>query len=80
MAGSHKFLKIINSLPDKFSSVMLVAHNPGLTEFANDLAGHITNNIPTCGLVTIEFYVDEWNAISRESGKVASFEYPKKYK
>lgn len=80
MAGAHKFLKIINALPDKISSVMLVAHNPGLTELLNDLAGHTTNNMPTCSLAAIEFFVDEWKAISPGSGKLTLYEYPKKYK
>jgi phosphohistidine phosphatase len=78
LASSQKILKVINLLDDSFNSVLIVGHNPGLTELANDLGAFQVSNMPTCALVALEFAVDEWQAVHFGLGKHILFEYPKK--
>ena len=58
---------------------MLVGHNPGLTDFANFLVAGITGNVPTCGLVAVNFQADDWDLRSATEFELLSYDYPKKY-
>ena len=80
LASARKILKIINFIDNNQNSIMVVGHNPGLTELANDLGGLQVSNMPTCALVALEFAVDDWQAIHWGLGKNILFEYPKKGK
>ena len=60
-------------------SIMLFGHNFSYTEFANIYAKPPLDNVPTTGVVAIEFDVEEWTDITTKNGKMLFFEYPKKY-
>ena len=56
-ASAARLKKVMQALPEKVESLMLVAHNPGITDFANSLCpNHAIENIPTCGLYVIRFH------------------------
>ncbi|MCA1764187.1 MAG: histidine phosphatase family protein [Flavobacteriales bacterium] len=76
-ASNSMLLDIINGLDDKLESVILFGHNPGFTEIVNYLAGPQISNMPTCGICCIDFDTDEWKLVSRETGKLEFFDYPK---
>lgn len=71
-------LTLVGSLDDKFNSVMLVGHNPGLTILCNYLSNARIDNMPTCSIAQIQFDVDSWKAIIEHSGELVDFDYPKK--
>lgn len=77
-AGGDTFLEQLQSLADSFDHVMLVGHNPGLTEFANDLLNEEIGNIPTAGFVCGKLEIDSWKDAKWGCGKLESFDYPKK--
>ena len=79
-AGLEQLLAIIQALPASEHSVMLVGHNPGLTDLSNLLCRKHIDNIPTCGVVCIEFDIETWNLVMPESGRFIFFDYPKKHK
>jgi phosphohistidine phosphatase len=79
-AEPNQILAIIQLLPESEHAVMLIGHNPGLTDLSNLLCRKHIDNIPTCGVVCIEFDVEKWNQIIPESGKFIFFDYPKKHK
>ena len=56
---------------------MLIGHNPGLTDLANDLGCDI-DNIPTCGIVEMEFDTDSWAHVDDVDPACVDFDYPKK--
>jgi phosphohistidine phosphatase len=76
-ANVKTLLQIINSLDDENETVFLFGHNPGFT----DLLGYLTeaniSNIPTCGIAQIEFDSESWKEVSRETGTMKNFFYPK---
>lgn len=73
------FEEVLYELGEKVNSVFVVAHNPGITDFANQLFAHVvTDNMPTCGIVGAEFELDDWNQFSSVEKKLILFEYPKK--
>lgn len=72
-------LSVVQRLNDKFNHVILCTHNPGLTEFVNTLMnGEVDiDNVPTCGVVALQFETDRWNDLDWGSGKLLFFDYPK---
>ena len=78
LASTRELLRIIHSAPKDAQSLMLVGHNPGLTDLANQLGNARIDNIPTAGVCYIDFEVDDWKGIGEAAGKVRFFEYPKK--
>ena len=79
-AGSNYLFNSILSFDDSYSSVILVGHNPGITNFANLLLGISFYNVPTCGIIVIEFEVEKWSLINKNSGKLIYKMFPKEYK
>jgi phosphohistidine phosphatase len=77
--GSDDMLiNIIRKLPDAVERVMLFGHNPGFTGFANQLCNINIYNIPTAGIVAIDFHTDSWKEVETGKGELVFFDYPKK--
>jgi len=79
MADTEEFFSVIKDTPDKVDKLMLFAHNYGITYFANYISNSSIDNIPTCGLVRIDFDIDSWKDIEKHKGSLIYFEYPKKF-
>lgn len=73
------FEEVIYGIEDNIKTIMIVAHNPGITLFVNSLSHNFSSaNIPTCGVVVAEFSAKNWNDFNRVEKQVVIFEYPKK--
>lgn len=70
---------VIKKCHNDLDSIMLFGHNFSYTEFANIYAKPPLDNVPTTGVVAIEFWVDEWKRITTENGRILFFDYPKRY-
>lgn len=78
-ASAARLRKVMKTVPNKEDSLMLVAHNPGVTDFANSLCpNHAVENIPTCGLYVVRFHCESWKEASSDTAEFACFQYPKK--
>ena len=51
---------------------MLFGHNPGLTDFANFLSPGLTHNVPTTGVVCVEFDRDDWQLYERPETRLVT--------
>lgn len=78
-APYENLLKVIKDILNIHKTVFLMGHNPGLCDLTNFLVDKSFENIPTCGVVEIDFDVKNWKDISKENSNLISFEYPKKY-
>jgi phosphohistidine phosphatase len=73
------FEEVLYEVDNDVQTVFIVAHNPGITEFVNQLSDKFKiDNMPTCGIVAAEFELEEWNEFSTTGKKVILFDYPKK--
>ncbi len=71
-------VEIVQNLPENAQSTLMVGHNPGVTNLAAYLStGFITENIPTCGLVVLDFNSQYWHNISEAQGRLVRYMYPK---
>jgi len=78
-ASVRTLLGAINGIEDRYSRVMIFGHNPGLTFLAEALTKKEIGNIPTCGIVHLEFAIGSWQEVSGGTGELKSFIYPKKF-
>jgi phosphohistidine phosphatase len=73
------FEDLITELNDEVTTVFFVAHNPGITEFVNDLSPDFRiDNMPTCGVVGVAMDMKEWSDFSATKRNVFLYEYPEK--
>lgn len=79
LASDSEIIKTVRETDDKYKTVFLVAHNPGITYAVNNLSGSGIDNMPTSGIAGIEFKTDTWKEIKSGSGNLFLFEFPKKY-
>lgn len=73
-----KLLEIIHSLDAVHDQVVLVGHNPEITVLANLLGRLRIENVPTCGVVVLDFAVGSWAEIREERGSLVFFDYPRR--
>jgi len=78
-ASVNTILRILNKVDEKYQSLMLFAHNPGLTLLNNNISNDYIDNIPTCGVVALEFN-GKWSGLDKDVCNQLFFEYPKLYK
>ena len=76
-------LEIINNIKyydEQYNSAMIIAHNPGLTNFVNEITNIMLDNLPTTGLVEINFDCANWADISQDNSTVIDIKFPKQLK
>ncbi len=67
-------LKMIDNLVD---TVLLLAHNPGITEVFYDLANISIDNVPTAGVGCLRLHTDKFFEIEKCKKDLVYFSYPK---
>ena len=77
-ASTRALLLVIADQDEGFNNLMIVGHNPGLSDFANHLMPGLTDNIPTCGFVSFEIDSDDWNLDNESEIKLLIYDYPKR--
>lgn len=80
MGGVEEIEAVLKKIPASKNTVFLIAHNPGLTLFAEYISGYAIDNIPTCGVFCVKQKKNGWRSIGRDSAEYVSFDYPKKFK
>ena len=77
-ASEETVLDVIKGTPNRLATIMLVWHNPAMTQLSNLLASDLRlDHLPCCGLVVITFDALNWEQLQVGSGEVAWFDIPK---
>lgn len=77
--GPRQIMYMINEMDDKYNTIMLFGHNPDLSALTNFLCDFTDGNLPTCGMVCIDFDTDTWTNVGDEKGILRFYESPKMY-
>ena len=77
-ATEEEMLDLINEQEDYLDGLMLFGHNPGMTYLAMNLSTLELDNLPTCGVVVLQFAVDSWSEIGERIATSADLDFPKK--
>lgn len=72
------FLKVISSLDNKYNTIALFSHNPGITEMVNRLTNVRIDDMPTCAIFGVKASVDHWSDFEETAKDFWFFDYPKK--
>jgi phosphohistidine phosphatase len=75
-ASPNDLRNIIASLDDKYSSVMVVGHNPGMESIVYYLTGQVSG-MPTAALAVIELDADRWVDVTAGCGTLNGVIRPK---
>lgn len=67
----------VGNLANKYETVALFAHNPGLTDFVNTLTGVRIDNLPTCGVFAVQADTNTWSSFRLSEKSFLFFDYPK---
>lgn len=71
--GGQQVSQFIKSLDDNYQNVMIFGHNHAFTSISNIFGDKFIDNVPTCGLVMIEFDTDSWKTIDKGHTKLTLF-------
>jgi phosphohistidine phosphatase len=77
--SANALIDVVKHLDDVVNKVMLVGHNPALTDLANYIGDQPIDNIPTSGVFCADLDIPSWAKIGDHCGKLKFFEFPKKH-
>jgi len=77
--SAFELLDFIKDSPAQVDRLMIVCHNPAISDLVNML-GLEADNIPTCGVAVFGFEVDCWQAIVSEPVSTLYYDFPKRKK
>ena len=65
LGGAQEILKLVRTVGPRVSHLMIIGHNPGISELAHFLAPRDEmGGLATAALCTITFDTDEWPAVA----------------
>jgi phosphohistidine phosphatase len=76
-AGAGTLLHLVRCLDDADGEVLLVGHNPGITDLCRLLSGAPVVNLPTCAVATLAFDRGGWSQVGPDSGELVRLDTPK---
>ena len=73
------FEQVIAQLNDDWQTAAIFSHNPGITEFANQLGVARIDNMPTCSVFGVHFLCNHWKDALSSEIRFWLFDYPKNF-
>jgi len=76
-ATPSEFLQAVRGIDDRYHTVALFSHNPGITDFASSLTNVRVDDMPTCAVFALQVETDSWKEFMNAEKNFLFFEYPK---
>jgi len=73
----ENFYKVISEVDNSHDIIALFSHNPGITEFANELTSVHIDDMPTCSVFAVKVDIKNWDEFTEGEKLFWFFEYPK---
>ena len=73
-----KLLQIIKKCKNEHDSLILFVHNEAITNFVNKFGDLYIDNVPTSGLVALQFDSNDWEDLGK--GKTITTLFPSQFK
>ena len=80
MSIAEDIQEIIMAQDDSLNNIFVIAHNPQISELVNLMTEEHFSKIPSMGVVSIVFDIEEWSEIENTKGKIDFFIFPKQFK
>lgn len=77
LAGESRLLESCRQLDDSFGAIMLVGHNPAVTELLNRFCDNVSvDHVPSGGCACLLFDVESWSELAPGNAELHSFDHP----
>ena len=76
-ATTDVFYEVLEKTNDNIDYIAVFSHNPGLTDFANELTETRIDNIPTCGIFAVKIDTKHWANLKDAKKEFWFMDYPK---
>lgn len=77
LASPGAIVTVLAREADNYDDLIVVGHNPGMTDLANRISDATIDNLPTCGVFAVTFDCSSWSDVLRRRGTLSWFDYPK---
>ena len=78
LATPEEILAVVAEQADAVDCLLVVGHNPGLTELTNLLVPELElANLPTAGTVVVDCVTERWADVRSAQRRLVYFDYPK---
>jgi len=78
LAHASTIYDVIAGLPDDLQNIIVIAHNPGVTEFAGSITTSVSiTNMPTCSIFAFTVNTASWKGFAKAKKEFLFFDYPK---
>jgi phosphohistidine phosphatase len=71
--SGNEVIQFLKELDNALQTILIFGHNHAFTHIANSLGNTYIENVPTSGLVHLQFDVDKWSAIEKGTTKQTIF-------
>ena len=75
-ASANTLYYLIKKFDDALNHVAVFSHNPGLTEFVNNLTDKIIPGMSTCGVFALVIHTTEWKNFEQAEKDFLFYDYP----
>jgi phosphohistidine phosphatase len=77
LGGAQDILKLVRTMGPRVSHLMIIGHNPGISEAAHLLVpGRETGGLSTAALCSITFDIEQWSAVEPSTARDSMNETP----
>ena len=81
LTSPEMHLNVLSLQDDIYNSIMIVGHNPALSELANLVQDENFTKLPSLGILAINLDIEKWeDIIEHPHGKIDFFIFPKQFR
>lgn len=78
LADPEEIAAVIAAQSSSLPRLLIVGHNPGLSELANRLSPELAvDDLPTAAIVALEAEIAAWTEITASANRLAYYDFPK---
>jgi len=70
-------IKLIQNTSSSINNLAIFGHNPTFTILANKFGDNYIMNVPTCGIISVNFETELWSNFLNAQRKMLFFDFPK---
>ena len=81
LTSPEMHLNVLSLQDNSYNSIMIVGHNPALSELVNMIQDENFTKFPTLGILAIDLEIDNWEDVTKHPhGKIDFFIFPKQFR
>ncbi|MEM9171875.1 MAG: histidine phosphatase family protein [Pseudomonadota bacterium] len=77
LAAPTDMLNALSNEDPAFHHIVIFAHNPGISELANQLSNGLVGHMPTGAYIALEANAPDWRSFAHANIGVIGYDYPK---